>query len=144
MQQQTQPKYDGFESWPHWWKASVITIPPPPHLNSDSSLWIWQSIVTFSEQFISLTSVLGGEMQNCISPIFAFSTWDIPPAKWLIFCSRTRPSTSSVSSTVPLKPTTQKHQMGMLSIWCTVQLTGNEWKNHLEASIVSSSKDGMD
>ena len=49
-----------------------------------------------------LTSVLGGEMQNWMSPIFAFSTRVTPPARWEAFWSRTSPSTSSVSSTVPL------------------------------------------
>ena len=41
-------------------------------------------------------------MQNWMSPIFAFSVRDTPPARWDTFCSSTRPSTSSVSSTVPL------------------------------------------
>ena len=41
-------------------------------------------------------------MQNWMSPILAFSVRDTPPARWDTFCSSTRPSTSSVSSTVPL------------------------------------------
>lgn len=41
-------------------------------------------------------------MQNWMSPIFAFSVRDTPPAWWATLCSSTRPSTSSVSSTVPL------------------------------------------
>jgi len=46
-------------------------------------------------------SVLGGEMQNWIIAIFAFSTLVGPPAALLDFKSSTRPSTISVSSMVP-------------------------------------------
>ena len=38
-----------------------------------------------------------------MSPIFAFSTRVTPPAKCEAFWSKTRPSTSSVSSIVPLQ-----------------------------------------
>jgi hypothetical protein len=47
-----------------------------------------------------LTSVFGGDMQNCISPIFAFSTL-LGPFTFADFCVNTSPSTNSVSSTVP-------------------------------------------
>ena len=49
-----------------------------------------------------LTSVLGGDMQNWIRPILAFSTLVTPPATCDAFKSNTSPSTSCVSSTVPL------------------------------------------
>ena len=55
-----------------------------------------------SDVLAVLTSVFGGDMQNWMSPIFAFSVRDTPPAWWATLCSSTRPSTSSVSSTVPL------------------------------------------
>jgi hypothetical protein len=47
-----------------------------------------------------LTSVLGGDMQNCMSPILAFSTF-LGPFTFADFCVNTSPSTNSVSSTVP-------------------------------------------
>mmetsp|Transcript_7546 Transcript_7546/g.23867 ORF Transcript_7546/g.23867 Transcript_7546/m.23867 type:complete len:266 (+) Transcript_7546:1040-1837(+) len=46
-------------------------------------------------------SVLGGERQNWMSPIFAFATRVGPPATLTAFCVKTRPSISSVSSIVP-------------------------------------------
>mmetsp|Transcript_15172 Transcript_15172/g.41426 ORF Transcript_15172/g.41426 Transcript_15172/m.41426 type:complete len:239 (-) Transcript_15172:274-990(-) len=46
-------------------------------------------------------SVLGGEMQNWINAILAFSTLVGPPAALEDFRSSTRPSTISVSSMVP-------------------------------------------
>ena len=45
-------------------------------------------------------SVLGGDTQNWMNPILAFSTF-LGPLMLAAFCSNTIPSTSSVSSTVP-------------------------------------------
>jgi hypothetical protein len=47
-----------------------------------------------------LTSVFGGDMQNCMSPILAFSTL-LGPFTFADFCVNTSPSINSVSSTVP-------------------------------------------
>lgn len=51
-------------------------------------------------KYHSLTSVFGGEMQNWMRPIFAFSM-RFGPLMLQDFCVNTIPSMSSVSSTVP-------------------------------------------
>lgn len=66
---------------------------------------------------VELTSVLGGEIQNCMRPIFAFSILFGPPAPE-VFWSNTNPSMSSVSSTVPL------YVMGNTQ-WCMCTINGN-------------------
>jgi len=47
-----------------------------------------------------LTSVFGGDIQNWISPILAFSIF-LGPFTFEDFCVNTRPSINLVSSTVP-------------------------------------------
>lgn len=45
-------------------------------------------------------SVFGGEMQNCMKPILAFST-RLGPFMFAARCGKTMPSINCVSSTVP-------------------------------------------
>ena len=59
-----------------------------------------RKLISRKPAWILLTSVLGADKQNWISPILAFSTLVMP--EFATFCVRTRPSTSSQSSIVPL------------------------------------------
>lgn len=60
-------------------------------------------------------------MQNCISPIFAFSTL-LGPFTFADFCVKTNPSISSVSSTVP-----PSFLITLISCKDKVKLSGSSW-----------------
>ena len=65
--------------------------------------------ISIEKKIKKLTSVFGGEIQNWIRPIFAFSTLFGPPAPEVLLVN-TSPSINSVSSTVPLWPKWRKRK----------------------------------
>ena len=66
--------------------------------------WYWSGFTHYFKTGSAPQMLLGGDMQNWIRPVFAFSTLVTPSAACDAFKSNTSPSTSSVSSTVPCEP----------------------------------------